>query len=198
MTDKYYSFETIKDTIMNWIGEQTVSKYPTFAECKAARMGAEGIIYALEDVPAADVVEVVRCKDCKYAERYKCQVDPCYTRLSCKRRDYYSEGVDELDFCSYGERKEKMKIINCPNCGTEMISESVGWKCPDCKGFISMDGVFHEYKETRFMPPKTNYDVITSKSVERLAEFLIWICHEPIFSDFTKEDWIEELSKEVD
>lgn len=55
--------------------------------------------------PTADVVEVVRCKDCKYAERYKCQVDPCYTRLSCKRSDYYSEGVDELDFCCYGERK---------------------------------------------------------------------------------------------
>ena len=145
--------------------------------------------------PTADVVEVVRCKDCKkYSD---------FDNKNCKRLTFhfctrFDNIMKEDDFCSYGERKEKMKIINCPNCGTEMISESVGWKCPDCKGFISMDGVFHEYKETRFMPPKTNYDVITSKSVERLAEFLIWICHEPIFSDFTKEDWIEELSKEVD
>ena len=49
MQNEFYSFETIKDTIMNWIGEQTVSKYPSSAECNAARKGAEGIIYALEE-----------------------------------------------------------------------------------------------------------------------------------------------------
>ena len=170
MSDKYYSFETIKDTIMSWIGEQTVSKYPTFAECKAARMGAEGVIYALEDVPTADVTEV------KHGEWEVCsdEYEICASEFvcsCCKESFASSELTDEQFF-------EMMNF--CPNCGAKM------------------GRVFHEHKETPFMPPKTNYDVITSKSLERLAEFLIWICHEPIFSDFTKEDWIEELSKESD
>ena len=60
--NEYYSVKTIINTIMEYVGEQTVSKYPSSAECNAARKGAEGVIYALEEVPAADVVEVVRCK----------------------------------------------------------------------------------------------------------------------------------------
>lgn len=62
---------------------------------------------ALENVPAADVVEVVRCYQCKYAQGYKCAVDPCYQHMKCTRREHYTEGVDEYDFCSYGERREK-------------------------------------------------------------------------------------------
>lgn len=59
----------------------------------------------LELIPAADVVEVVRCKDCKFAFPY--------------RNYYYCENEDSPftnsdwavcpngdDFCSYGERKE--------------------------------------------------------------------------------------------
>lgn len=56
--------------------------------------------------PAADVVEVVRCKDCKHSVKYNCKNDACYSFTICRRRDGYSEGVEEDDFCSYGERKE--------------------------------------------------------------------------------------------
>lgn len=41
-------------------------------------------------VPTADVVEVVRCKDCKYQGTMDCPIDEQY----------------EDDFCSYGEQKE--------------------------------------------------------------------------------------------
>lgn len=47
----------------------------------------------IDTEPTADVVEVVRCKDCKYKERERCGL----TRYT----------VREYDFCSYGERKEK-------------------------------------------------------------------------------------------
>ena len=56
-------------------------------------------------LPAADVVEVVRCKDCKYwshetvgmIDHYECDVFcGAYGRG-------YMTGAD--DFCSYGERK---------------------------------------------------------------------------------------------
>ena len=57
----------------------------------------ESFIRFVEIQPAADVVEVVRCKDCKFFEY----------------GDYCSEGkmehsrCRENDFCSYGERKEQ-------------------------------------------------------------------------------------------
>ena len=38
----------VKDVIMEYIAEQTVSKYPTAELCKCARMSAEGVLYALE------------------------------------------------------------------------------------------------------------------------------------------------------
>lgn len=53
----------------------------------------------VEDFPvAADVVEVVRCKDCKYYEPCEGGKDYC-----C----WYESGVGENDFCSYGERRDK-------------------------------------------------------------------------------------------
>ena len=38
----------VKEIIMQYIAEQTVSKYPTAELCKCAKMSAEGVIYALE------------------------------------------------------------------------------------------------------------------------------------------------------
>ena len=57
--------------------------------------------------PADDVVEVVRCKDCKHwrhetdgmIDHYECAVF-----CGCYGKGYLT-GAD--DFCSYGERKEK-------------------------------------------------------------------------------------------
>lgn len=58
--------------------------------------------------PTADVVEVVRCKDCvssrplnrndRFEARY---IDGC---IYCMRSD---EGVAKDDYCSFGERREK-------------------------------------------------------------------------------------------
>lgn len=61
----------------------------------------------LENAPAADVAEVVRCKGCKYStlpseltQRYgKAGTLTCHNKYSpCNRRN-----VSENDFCSYGE-----------------------------------------------------------------------------------------------
>lgn len=49
-------------------------------------------------LPAADVVEVVRCRDCK--NRAKGQ-DREYT-VYCER---FKQMMDKTDFCSYGERE---------------------------------------------------------------------------------------------
>lgn len=72
---------------------------------------AEGIAYALHKItkaPAADVVEVVRCKDCKHNVANWNHSDPLditdYTDITC---DYHmTDGMRPNDFCSCGERKE--------------------------------------------------------------------------------------------
>ena len=59
-----------------------------YAEEKTLTLAEE----IIDDMPSADVVEVVRCKDCKW-----------WDGNDCKARDI--DVVDVDDFCSYGERK---------------------------------------------------------------------------------------------
>ena len=47
----------------------------------------------INKVPTADVVEVVRCKDCNHWIDRECQV--------------FSMMMNDDDYCSYGERREK-------------------------------------------------------------------------------------------
>ena len=56
----------------------------------------------IEEIPAADVVEVVRCKDCKYG--WKC----CSGKIACQRdgRVAYEMLFEPTSFCSYGERRD--------------------------------------------------------------------------------------------
>ena len=51
----------------------------------------------IDDTPTADVVEVVRCKDCRY---WNNKVDLTY----CEKKTWL--GTDADDFCSFGERAE--------------------------------------------------------------------------------------------
>ena len=66
-----------------------------------------------------------------------------------------------------------MESKACPNCGGTIRAESLGWRCNDCRGFISLkDGKFYEYVEKPFMPPQTHADRIRAMSEEELCEFL--------------------------
>ena len=49
--------------------------------------------------PTADVVEVVRCKDCKYSEKWR---TVCYCKIWRIVHDMGEDG-----FCGYAERKEE-------------------------------------------------------------------------------------------
>ena len=52
----------------------------------------------IDNQPTADVVEVVRCKDCKY-----------YNAIDADRLSECEKGFETYgnDYCSYGERKDK-------------------------------------------------------------------------------------------
>ena len=53
----------------------------------------------LEDASDADVVEVVRCKDCKWYKRK-------YPWNGIYECSYLEAPMDDDDFCSWGERRE--------------------------------------------------------------------------------------------
>lgn len=62
----------------------------------------KGMIYIersiIDDTPTADVVEVVRCKDCRNSrESYDEEIWFCM---------HFADTVDSESFCSYGERKD--------------------------------------------------------------------------------------------
>ena len=61
-------------------------------------------MHIIESAPTIDAVEVVRCKDCKYAEVY----DGYYTQVCCENSVIggYGELWSPDDFCSYGERRD--------------------------------------------------------------------------------------------
>lgn len=64
---------------------------------------ANGILKDDKRIPVSDVVEVVRCKDCKYAKKSKDVLGiPDY---ECLKTDITC--LDADDFCSYGERKDE-------------------------------------------------------------------------------------------
>lgn len=56
----------------------------------------------IDTTPTADVVEVVRCKDCAY---YREETSYCLNP-HCSS-SYYGHRVREHHYCSYGERREK-------------------------------------------------------------------------------------------
>ena len=62
-----------------------------------------GLAYSLlADIPTADVVEVVRCKDCKLAKIVTTNIGiKC---IECQSHEVYMEAND---FCSYGKRKSE-------------------------------------------------------------------------------------------
>jgi hypothetical protein len=54
-------------------------------------------VWAVRDVPTADVVPVVRCKDCENAQ------NECGGMIICR---VYKHIMWLQDFCSYGKRKD--------------------------------------------------------------------------------------------
>lgn len=59
--------------------------------------------HVLRWMPSADAVEVVRCRDCKYATEHD-DTDGNVPYWTCSEWD---SGTDYDGFCHYGERKEE-------------------------------------------------------------------------------------------
>ena len=58
------------------------------------------VLQKIAEQPTVDVVEVVRCKDCKYARGNLVSIGICDCLM-------YRDIRKGDDFCNYGERKER-------------------------------------------------------------------------------------------
>lgn len=56
----------------------------------------------IDNAPTIDAVEVVRCKDCKHWHEWENGTGSCHR----SENGYNWFGVDVIDFCSFGERRE--------------------------------------------------------------------------------------------
>lgn len=59
------------------------------------------LVDTFADIPAADVVPVVRCKDCRLRGREECAM---FYRCECGEQHTWET---DNDFCSYGERIDR-------------------------------------------------------------------------------------------
>lgn len=74
-----------------------IEREKLLAEMKVSGKAAYMVV---QEAPAADVVEVVRCRDCKHENVHHAISDKC---TWC---DYWGIDPDFDDFCSYGEKRD--------------------------------------------------------------------------------------------
>ena len=92
MPDEYIRREAALKAANEWVSEA----------CMAPVMRVSRLFDKLQKVPAADVAEVVRCKDCDAWKRNVGIADS--PNGHCFEHDIDTNGQD---FCSYGERREE-------------------------------------------------------------------------------------------
>lgn len=73
------------------------TKYPE------GNFNCDDVINSINNAPAADVVEVVRCCDCVHRQENSDIDNTCY--LTCNVSWGLKGVIDPTDFCSYGERR---------------------------------------------------------------------------------------------
>ena len=96
LIDRKIALEILKELH----GEQVVSKYFTHEQCERTRNGILMAYNEIHSMPTVDAVEVVRCRDCLWAN----------TNLFAKELgivycNNYGKRKKQDDFCSEGERR---------------------------------------------------------------------------------------------
>lgn len=87
-----YNFKTRKDFLRQWVEKES-----------QRRIGINIAIDVVKAMPAADVVKVVRCKECKH---WKPTMPSKGIVGICEDMNHFGRFWKPDDFCSYGERKE--------------------------------------------------------------------------------------------
>ena len=92
-------------------GQILLGKFTVTQESEYARGWNDGLEAVAQNAPAADVVPVVRCGECRHSTLPSATTQ-AYTnpeKLTCHYGPCNRRNVNENDFCSYGEKGEVMK-----------------------------------------------------------------------------------------
>lgn len=81
-----------------------MSKYTPFNTVDDYKIKLQKAKITLGFSPTADVVEVVRCKDCKYYRAYEPPIEDFDGWCTVNENEY-----DKEFYCQYGERSEDIK-----------------------------------------------------------------------------------------
>ena len=82
-----------------------ISRQALTAEIMRRGIYPPGVRHAIENAPAIDAVPVVRCKDCKHAEKSKYAFDWDGKTPLCEC-SYMTQPNRWHEYCSWAERKE--------------------------------------------------------------------------------------------
>ena len=104
MAKEYIEREAAKRELLSWAVSINHPEY----------LMRDDALHVIDSIPAADVAEVVRCRECKYwgDEAGKLQHSDGALSARCKVHNYLIDGrhtgwwPTENDFCCYGERKD--------------------------------------------------------------------------------------------
>ena len=89
MAKEYIERESAKRELLSWAVSMNHPEY----------LIKDDALHIIDSIPAADVIKVVRCKDCKHCDPENCHCDHHMGTAAPLRRN-------PDDFCSYGERKD--------------------------------------------------------------------------------------------
>ena len=95
MPKEYIEQEAAKARLRMWITDCVLDGDNDAADCY------RDCIDLLDSIPAADVVPVVRCKDCRLRGREECAM---FYRCECGEQHTWET---DNDFCSWGERRDR-------------------------------------------------------------------------------------------
>ncbi len=107
MSKRYIDADAIRKTVEELINEaklqlESVGDNIACRFAYTSRIAERSyLLHLINWQPTADVVEVVRCRDCKYWQ----DNNGGYPHEKCAWRD--DETPDDDDYCSYGERIEE-------------------------------------------------------------------------------------------
>lgn len=95
MPKEYIEQEAAKARLRMWITDCVLDGDNDAADCY------RDCIDLLDSIPAADVVPVVRCKDCRLRGREECAM---FYRCECGEQHTWET---DNDFCSWAKRRDR-------------------------------------------------------------------------------------------
>ena len=93
-----------REALLKNISETVLFSVRGGAELPTPEMrGSNKVIDRIKSAPTADVVEVVRCKDCMFSETIKSIIDGGTMRVC--HYGVYRQSAPDMHYCSHGHKK---------------------------------------------------------------------------------------------